>query len=417
MVASRADGRLAAIQFVKPAASQAAHPRGPSVSQHICLATATLLALGCLAATPAAAEPAPPPPAEVPSAIKFKPGSGFTIVNGEDFSMQVNGRIQARYTYESFDGDRDIPNVSAFTPERVRFGVKGALFQRFKYEFQADFGKGKVELRDAAFTYEHSPEFALSMGQYKVRFDRQQYVSSGRQMFVDRSITSREFGLSRDVGLMFSGAPMDRKLQWNVGVFDGQGAPTTDINKNDGHLYVARVSLNPGGDFGLAESDIKKSDYHLWYLDFAGYRNNDVWKDANSDKKEQPGELTDTDAWTFGFGYRHAGFFMSGEYFDRSTEREDGTGKKDSDGWYAQFGYVMVRDAWEIAARYSEVDPDDDIMQDKKTELMLGLNRYFRGAGHSLKLNNDFSWLTEDKAAPADDLKDFRIRSQFQIVF
>lgn len=378
----------------------------------------TLAAVMAGAAAMALAEPAPPPPPEIPSSIKFKPGSGFTVVNGEDFTMQVNGRIQGRWTWENFDDERDIPNVSAFTAERVRFGVKGSMFKEWKYEFQADFGKGSIQLRDAVVTWERMPELAISMGQYKVRYDRQQYVSSGRQMFVDRSIASREFGLSRDIGLMFSGAPFQKKFQWNVGIFDGQGTPhPSDTNKNDGHLYVARVSFNPNGDFGLAESDIKKTDYHLWFIDLAGYWNNDIWKDANSDKKEQPGELTDNEGWTFGFGYRHAGFFLSGEYFDRDVEKEDGTGMVDSDGWYAQLGYMVVRDKWEIAARWSEVDPNDDNESDKKTEMMLGFNRYFKNAGHSLKLNNDLSWLEEEKAAPAEDLEDFRFRSQIQIVF
>lgn len=381
--------------------------------------TAALLALAVAGASGiASAEPAPPVPPETPSALKFKPGGGFTLVNGEDFSLQVTGRIQARYTYEDFDSEKDIPSISSFTAERVRFGAKGSMYSKWKYEFQADFGKGAVQLRDAVISYDASPAFGLSLGQYKVRYDRQQYVSSGRQMFVDRSIASREFGLSRDIGLMFAGAPLQKKLQWNVGVFDGQGTPhPSDANKNDGHLYVARVSINPNGDFGLSESDIKKTDYHLWYVDLAAYWNEDIWKDANADKKEQPGELTDNEAWTFGFGYRHAGAFLSGEYFSRDVGKDDGTGEVDSDGWYVQFGYMIVRDKWEVAARWSEVDPNDDVKDDTKSELMLGFNRYFHGAGHALKLNNDFSWLGEEKAAPADDLQDFRVRSQLQIVF
>jgi phosphate-selective porin OprO/OprP len=385
--------------------------------------------IACLAAVLAGsaalavAEPAPPVPPEIKSDIKFKPGSGFTIVNGEDFSLQVTGRLQGRWTYENFDDEKDIPNVSAFTAHRARFGAKGTMFKDWKFEFQAEFARS-IQLRDAVITWERMPELAISMGQYKVRYDRQQYVSSGRQMFVDRSIASSTFGLSRDVGLMFSGAPWQKKLQWNVGVFDGQGIPgsastptATDVNRNDGHLYVARVSINPNGDFGLSESDIKKTDYHLWYVDLAAYWNNDIWVDGNSDKKEQPGELTDNEGLTFGFGYRHAGFFLSGEYFDRDVEKEDGTGMVDSDGWYAQLGYMLVRDKWEIAARYSEVDPNDDNEDDKRTETMLGFNRYFKGAGHSLKLNNDLSWLEEEKVSPADDLEDFRFRSQIQIVF
>ena len=379
---------------------------------------AGLAAVLASAAALALAEPAPPPPPEIQSSIKFKPGSGFTLVNGDDFTMQVTGRVQARYEYWDYDEDRGIPNLSQFTAERVRLGVKGTMFKDFKYELEQDFGKGKSELKKAVIEWAKYEEFRIEMGQFNVKFDRSLINSTAKQEFVDRSIAAREFGIEYDIGMDFAGSAFSKKFQWNAGIFDGEKAPTPfPAVHNDGHLYVARVSFNPNGDFGYGESDIKKTDYHLWYVDVAAAQNNDLWSDANSDKKETPNELTDQESLIFGFGYKHAGLFLAAEGYWRNSGKEDGTSVVGSDGWYAQLGYTIVRDKWEIAARWSEVDPNDDAADDERSEACLGFNRFFKGAGHALKLSTDFSWLTEEKVAPTDDIHDFRVRSQMQIVF
>jgi phosphate-selective porin len=362
----------------------------------------------------------PPPPPEVKPETKFKPGSGFTLAQGEDFSLQVMGRVQARWEYFNPDDDRtDIGETySRFTVERVRFGAKGTMFKDWKFELETDFGKGKTELKKAFIEWAKYEPARIEMGQFNVKFDRSQYTSSGRQELVDRSLAARTFGHEYDIGVDVAGAGWNKKFQYNAGIFEGEKAPTpASPNNNDGHLYVARFSFNPNGDFGYSEGDIKKTDYHLWYVDVAGARNEDLWNDANSDKEEQKGELTDQTTYSFGFGYKHAGWFFAGEYYDRNTVKGDDSSDVDSNGWYAQLGYTIVRDKWEIAARWSEIDPDGDKDDDTQDEAVIGLNRFFKGLGHSLKLQTDFSWLETEKAAPADDFHDFRIRSQMQLVF
>jgi len=378
------------------------------------LAAAVLAAL----ASVAAAEPAPPLPPEPVNEVKFKPGSGFTLVNGDLFSMQVTGRVQARWTYIDQDKDRGIPNVSDFTAERVRLGVKGMFMKDWKYELEEDFGKSRAELKKAFIEWARYEQFRIEMGQFNVKFDRSQYTSSAKQQFVDRSIAAREFGHEYDDGVDFAGAAFSKKFQWNVGAFNGEKAPTpAPTLQNDGTAYVARVSFNPNGDFGIGECDIKKTDYWLWYIDLAAVQNNDLWNDANNDKKESPDELTDAESVALSFGFKHAGAFLAAEYYDRNVGKEDGSPQIESDGWYAQFGYTIVRDKWEIALRYSELDPDKDKDSNDRTEFCLGLNRYFKGLGHSLKFQTDLSWLSEEKVAPVDDLNDFRVRSQLQLVF
>lgn len=328
----------------------------------------------------------------------------------------MTGRVQTRYQHDAWDSERDIPDVSKVSAERLRFGAKGSFYKDWKFELEADFGKGAFSLKKGFIEYAKYEQARIEMGQFNIKFDRSQYTSSGKQQFVDRSIAAGAFGHEYDTGLDVAGAAFDRKFQYNVGVFDGQKASSN--NANAGHAYVARLSFNPNGDFGLGEGDIKKTDYHLWYIDVAGLWNDDLWTDANTNKKEDAGELTDEQSLSFGFGYRHAGFYLAAEYYSKSSDKNDpAVAGVDADGWYGQFGYVLVRDKWEIAARYSEIDPNHEKHDDVRTEWTLGVNRFLRGLGHSLKFQNDLSWLSEEKAAPDDTRHDFRLRSQLQVVF
>ena len=88
----------------------------------------------------------------------------------------------------------------------------------------------------------------------------------------------------------------------------------------------------------------------------------------------------------------------------------------DASGWYAQAGAMLKPEAWEVAVRYSTVDPDRDKGGDEKKEAMLGVNRFFRKAGHALKLTADIARLVE-KTGAGTDFEDIRVRVQLQIIY
>lgn len=342
----------------------------------------------------------------------YKPGKGFTWATEDgDNKINVGGRVQARYTFLDYDEDRGKDEVSDFEAKRVRVHVKGHVFRDVKYKFQADFGDGRSgdNLKDAVITYARVPEAQFSAGQFKVRFDHQEYVSSGKQQFVDRNEATRNFGIGRDIGIMLHGALADEKFEYNVGVFNGEGEGGS--NKNDGHLLVGRISFQPLGAFGYSEGDLKRDDPR-WIFSLGGATNNDLI--------EGNGDLTDMDTFVATIGFRARGVYLMGEYFWQDMDTTDGAGLKvadvDSDGFYFQIGYTFPS-MWDIAARYAHVDPNDDVSDDEETELMIGFNKYFMGVGHSLKFTLDLSWLEEELGTGFGSHDDFRVRAQGQIVF
>ena len=62
--------------------------------------------------------------------------------------------------------------------------------------------------------------------------------------------------------------------------------------------------------------------------------------------------------------------------------------KFDTSGWYAQAGFFLKPEKWEIAARYAKQDPSDLVGPDKITEIRGGLNFFY--ARHALKVQADY---------------------------
>lgn len=348
--------------------------------------------------------------------VKHEPGKGFKVESTDgDFDLTIGGLIQLRHTYESFDNDRglDDDTVSDFTAERIRIWLKGKVFKEWNYKFMADFGKGASKLNDGLIEWAPSDQANLSFGQFKVTFDRQQKISAAKRTFADVSLAASAFGIVRDIGLMFHGALADKKYQYNIGAFNGEG--DGQHNPNNGHLLVGRFSYNPNGDFGLSESDIKNTDKHLWFVDAAAALNTKrIYEDWNGDGQD---DKADVMRYVAGIGYRHAGLYTQAEYYHQE-ENPDIIGLRDvkAHGWYAQAGYMLKPETWEVAARYSMVDPDCDVDDNNETEVMIGVNRFLLKAGHAFKVTWDIARLTEEDGSGVE-YKDIRSRLQLQIVF
>jgi phosphate-selective porin OprO and OprP len=319
------------------------------------------------------------------------PGRGISF-SAENVSVRSGGRIQVRHTY---DGESELSN---FNVPRLRLALSGSLYTNWKWEFQSDFARDRqTTLKDGLVEYAFSDQFNIRFGQYKVRFDRQQLESSGRQTFVDRALAAGNLGLARDVGLLVHGRTDNRVFQYSAGIFNGSGEGQANV-ADRGHMLVGRISINPLGDFGLSQGDIGHSDKHLVFIDF-----------AFAQQPDEEESFEGTTRFVTGAGYRYSGLYLAGEYYNRKTGTD-----VTSDGFYAQASYTVIKNELEIAARYSQFDPNTDIDNILRTELMGGVNLFFNGLGHNLKLSGDVAFLKNE--AVSDDSY-FRTRVQVQLVF
>ena len=367
----------------------------------------------------AAAGPPAPPVAEAPappqSRIHWNHG---TTLEFDNALVKVENRVQFRFT-DQFPADTlQLPGTSApgdskpsFTIRRAKTEVAGWLvWKELTYEFQmgwagSDSGQSSGTtfsgLEDAYLNWDISKTgaFAVRGGQFKVPFGRQEYTSSEKQQFVDRSILSGEFTKGRDVGVQAGGTVAAGKLGYALGAFNGNGRnkPTNDNAKLQ---WDARATFQPFGDVGYSEGDFESKDHPLVALELE-LEHNDLQGVTNANDFQD--RTIGADAV-----FKYKGLSAFAEYFWRERTPETGPAFA-SNGYHVQAGYFLKRDRVEVAFRWASWDPSDTVADNDIEEVGGALSYYLRQ--HKLKVQGDFRKL-EDKGR-GQTSHELRIQTQF----
>lgn len=371
--------------------------------------------------------PAPAPAASVSmSAVEAEqPVAGydkgfFIRAPHAPFSLTINGRVQARYSFEAVDGGT---NESSFSIPRARLALKGYAFTpNLSYKFQADFGKGFVSLKDFFVDYTFCPVWLrVRAGQWKRPFSRQQITSSGHLELVDRAATDSFFGAGRDIGVaIHNNYEKSPTFEYALGIFNGTGEKptfsgdaTVDLTTGEGEVtsgkfsnvpgrfhpsLVLRVGYNYGGIKGYSEADLEGGP-----LRFAVGASGQIDFDAdNSNDGTIRGEGD--------YIVKLHGFSSTGGVYVASTQSGTTFGDQafSAVGFHAQAGYLLAKYV-EPVVRYSLIVPDGP--DNDEHELLGGISVYF--FEHKLKLQADAGALIAQ--APGNDTTDFRLRTQLQL--
>jgi phosphate-selective porin len=368
------------------------------------------LLLAATAALVGAAGLAAPVQAQEETGREWGYDKGFWFRQG-NFELKISTRTQFRFTrtwFEEASGDED---RGEFTLPRTRLSLDGhAYYPWLKYKIQYDFTgdddsngpdpetEKRPDLRDLYLDFAKNGVASVRLGQFKAPFGLQELTSSGNQEFVDRSIASVEFAPSRQQGAMLYGATEEKKFGYEVGVFNGNGRNKPE-NDNDKYLVAARIHFDPNGEYKLSETAVDHPDTANWTIGAA-------WQ---TNTEDAAGDFDETSVEGF-FALKYKRLFVLADYYQRTLETA--MGDVDSDGAIAQVGYFFVPRKFEVALRFSQVDPDTDADDDTLTESRISVGWYF--SKHDLKFQADYGRL-EDDADPAAETDVFR--GQLQIVF
>jgi phosphate-selective porin OprO/OprP len=317
----------------------------------------------------------------------------------EHKKLQFGGRIQADASFYKDDPGLDMGDGAEF--RRARLFAKGE-FGDFKYKAQYDFAGNATTIKDLYIKYTGLP-VNIQVGNFKEPFSLEELTSSKYITFMERALPNA-FAPSRQIGIAFSG----HGDSWSAaaGVFtNGPGGTSVD-SKFDatGRLSLAPVHeadrvihLGAGITYGLPNSarslrlrerpeshitnqrlvntgNIANIDSILKY----GLEAAAVWGAASVQ-----GEYIRTDV-SFQNGIANEptfdGFYVLGSWFltgeSRPYKVKNGTFGRvhpnqnfqaGGDGW----------GAWEIAARFSQLDLEDTgITGGKEQNITIGLNWY-----------------------------------------
>ena len=338
---------------------------------------------------------------------------GKTTIKSKNAELNISNRMQIRFTHEDLDinSATSKPERDSFRLRRMKMKFDGWVYNKnLTYEFQANFADSANILEDANINYDFTKgkkAVMVKAGQFKVPFGRQELTSSGSQQFVDRTLVSNTFARGRDIGVQLWGTPFSSKIDWRVGLFNGNGR-TVSRNDNDDLQLNARLAWQPFGDVKYSESDFESTGNFL----FA------IAADYESSVREVAAAGTavahqnDQEILGFDVVAKWSGLSLYGEIFDRSNDRNKGFSDFDDAGIILQAGYFILPKKFEVAVRVAELDPNSDVDDNERTENGVALNWFPNKHNH--KLQADYR-LIEDKARANSDDKEFRL--QYQLIF
>jgi len=180
---------------------------------------------------------------------------GLCLSTGEpgQFSLCLGGLLQADYRY--FDYDDEDPEENRFDLRRTRLLVTGEALGRYEYEFEYEFeGAEARNLVDAYVDAHLFPFASLRIGQFKEPFSLEYCTLDSLGFFAERSMG---FYLSprRDVGLMAHASLWGDRINYGLGIFNGDGLDDTQGGDVDSPEYTGRCVFAPFGNREMPWSD------------------------------------------------------------------------------------------------------------------------------------------------------------------
>ncbi len=308
---------------------------------------------------------------------------------GGAFSLRLNGLLQTRWTYVDYDpgarfNDEDYAN---FYIRRARLYFSGhAGSPRLTYSVHLQLEPSQdVNAHDLWIEYEFSDLLRLGVGRNKIAYGLEMLNSGAFLGMVERSIMYGEtdidvgqatepgprypgggtarFGLSsfaptgfatgglnlyRSTGLQLQGrrgSADSATFEYQLGVWQGRG--TTGLsNFGNQHLTSVRVGYHPWGwvDWRVV-GDVEGSDRFKLGVIGSLYRDRTVESSAFSEQGANLAVLARWQGWSVDFE-------LGAESFDYAALPDD----FDREGWRASIGWFVVPGAWEVRARYAEIE-------------------------------------------------------------
>ena len=304
---------------------------------------------------------------------------------------------------------------------RARMAIKTIMWRDWYAEIDLDLAEESVELKDAYLTYRSlwDGNAYVRVGNFRQPFGMEENFTSRYLMFLERSQGTDPFAVGRRIGLE-TAAWGD---QWRVAasVF---GADVADFEKDDDETlnFATRLNYSPilSGETVLmvgASGAYRSTDFDSHTARFRTRPETNVADVRYIDTDD----IASVDKYYLAGGelaFRHGRLYLQSEYMSAFVSRLDGLDSLNFGGGYlyaglfltddihpfdsktAEFGRVIPKSkagAWEVAARASYVDMDDqDVASGTSTAFTLGLNWY---ANPNVRVYLNYGYVSNDENA------------------
>ena len=349
--------------------------------------------------------------------------NGFSLRSADtNFLLRVRGYVQADSRWFLDDASAGRAN-DTFLLRRVRPIFEGTVFGKYDFRVMLDFGSGitantnnNAYLQDAYFNARWLPEFQLQGGKMKEPVGLERLQSGANLLFVERGYPT-QLVPNRDVGFIFQGDILEGLFNYQVGAFNGVAdGGSADLEVSDDEKDgVARLFAHP-----FLKTDIEP--LQGLGIGVAGtYGNQEGALRTFLSPGQQrifgysTGVVADGDHWRVTpQGYWYWGpFGLFGEYVvsNQEVRGTPGFAKFEHTAWQVAASYVLTgeKNSWrgitpkkpfslhdggwgalEIAARYQQLDIDDDVFAGYASATSSVTEANSWGVGLNWHLNRNF---------------------------
>jgi phosphate-selective porin OprO/OprP len=331
--------------------------------------------------------------------VKASP-RGFSLASADSQNqIKLRGVIHTDGRFFGSDDPEGLKDTWQAT--RVRPIVEGTLGGIYDFRITPDFGQGRTVIQDAYVTARFKPQVQVTAGKFKVPVGLERVQSASDIRMVARGFPT-QLAPNRDVGLQvaggFGGDRLSYAVAWLNGSNDGGSSEAfADVDLNDDKEYAARVFAHPFGDsenfalrglgVGIAGTYTSQTGTTAQPLlpvlrtpaqsTFFRYRTGTTPTLADGERTRLAPQF-----------YYYAGRFgLLGEYstVSQDVSRTTTAGRRedtlDTTAWQVQASWFLTGEeesfrgfkpnnvfslakatwgAFELVARYQELDPDDD---------------------------------------------------------
>lgn len=282
---------------------------------------------------------------------------------------------------------------------RARLGVTATFAEAFGARLEGDFGNNAVagnagyraQACDAYVQWTKYPEFTLRGGQFKTPFGYEQLASDTKTFTIERSLPNDRLTFSRQIGLMAQGDVLNKRVNYSVGAFNGNGV-NNGANDNENFMTVGRLAVV--GYDGKTSGGQKVR----WT---AG---------ANGMTTYDNGTFTGR---KYGWGVDTQLVLGAAEFWAEwlRNDMNPATGASTSGlGWSALAAYTFAP-KWQGVVRYESYDSNTSTAATTTREWVFGLNFMIKGDDLKLSLN----YLVGKQPSPASS--NGRVLGRMQVMF
>ena len=356
---------------------------------------------------------------------KFGSGINF-MASDSSYSLKFGFRFQSLATH-SWDFDEgEVSNYEGnalIRRSRLKFsGYAHSPKLTYKLELGlsnrdlgggsgSEFNRAANMILDASVKWNFHNNMAIQFGQRKLPGNRERIVSSGNLQFVDRSRLNSRFNIDRDMGItLFNHQKLGAKfiLKETIAFTQGEGRNVTQGNFG-AYSYTGRLEALPMGDFlndgeYVGSSIVREKTPKLAIAAAYNINYNAVRErgQVGNFLRDSNGNYTGKTLRTLFFDamLKYEGLSFMFEYADRKVDGDLNTVFENVNGISTEIGQYytgsginlsagyMLRSNWEIAGRYTYINPDKNVGADDR-RYTLGLSKFI--VGHKLKFQSDLT--------------------------